>query len=120
MLGLSSELKATPEGFKTYYQQRQVQLDTLEEGSIEIQIDCSGTCKRGEVLIKVIDSGKGYDYHNLTQNKVNKSYSGRGLFLVNQLCDKVNVSKKGNKVEALFRCAPQRSRAPALQPCCAH
>lgn len=102
VLGLSSSIKSSSDGFKTYYQQRQRKLANLTAGFINISINYTGSNLVGSVVIKITDSGEGYDYQSLLAKQAGKNYSGRGLLLVRQLCEKLVVSEKGNEVEVVF------------------
>lgn len=63
---------------------------------------------KGKYMVVLIeDEGEGYDY-KLKCNKTNVSdaflemkETGRGLFIVSNLCDRIKFNKKGNKVIAL-------------------
>lgn len=72
----------------------------------------SGITENGFVCFIVEDEGCGYDYDFTCRNKfanmeVNDVYdvmeSGRGIFIVRNLCDRVKVNNKGNKIVVLKR-----------------
>ncbi|NIB43203.1 fused response regulator/phosphatase [Pseudomaricurvus alkylphenolicus] len=104
VLGLSSELKHTPEGFAEYYQQRQQRLDTLEEGTVAFSMDHRVLGDGGELILKVTDSGTGFDHQNNIDNPHKRvGYSGRGIPLIRTLCHSLRYIGTGNQVEVVFR-----------------
>jgi serine/threonine-protein kinase RsbW len=62
---------------------------------------------RKYIILLVEDEGEGYDYKikcNCTKFKEDffeMKESGRGIFIVSNLCDRIKFNKKGNKVIAL-------------------
>lgn len=60
------------------------------------------------IYISVEDEGCGYDYDsrlNILENKFcgNFNEGGRGLQILNCMCDKVKFNKKGNKISIIKR-----------------
>lgn len=62
------------------------------------------------VIFLIEDEGEGYDYKCITQENKNPfeiaeicglNETGRGLFIVKNLCDKMKFNSKGNKVLVL-------------------
>lgn len=104
ILELNSDLKKTADGFARYYTERQSKLGELSTGNIKIDIKHSPTRKGGELIIRFQDSGEGFDYRVArTALEDNISHSGRGIQLLESLCEKVKYSEKGNIVEATYR-----------------
>ena len=101
VLGLDSELKKSVEGFAEYYQARAV---ALENVSGFVRFEIAGSFADGVVnlTIKVIDSGKGFDYTKLAQTSKEavseNQYHGRGVRLLKDLCQEVNYIAPGNQV----------------------
>jgi CheY-like chemotaxis protein/anti-sigma regulatory factor (Ser/Thr protein kinase) len=103
VLGLESEIKITPQGFSTYYKERNLRLNALNDGFIRFEFDCKNTQEGMQLLLRVIDSGKGFDYKNyLISNAGRANYSGRGLLLINSICHSVDYFGEGNEVQVVF------------------
>ena len=102
---LSSDLKVDPAGFAKYYQLRQEGLDNLTAGFVEFNFEHTPTAEGGSLLIRVIDSGSGFDYDD--DDDVLKAgdgnFHGRGLPLVASLCKYARHRGSGNQFEALFQ-----------------
>jgi len=104
VLGLSSSLKQSPEGFTGYFSEREARLATLKEGYIKILINTQPAANGGSVVIQVEDSGPGFDHSNHLgcESVPNTRFSGRGIRLVRELCDSVEYEASGNRVRAAF------------------
>lgn len=111
VLGLDSGLKATPEGFARYYQQREQRLEDLIGGFVRIQFQHEGNGESGELRIRVEDSGRGFDYRNTqplpepseTLEEQSHKYSGRGIVLISEICESLQYYGDGNQVEAIVK-----------------
>lgn len=104
VLALDSSLKDTQEGFSAYYQQRQKKLDEVGDGFIRLHLHHNTTDDGGALKIRVEDSGSGFlgAKERLQEEPSVKHYRGRGLTLVDKLCDAVRYLGDGNEVEAVF------------------
>lgn len=103
LLGLHSELKETPQGFAEYYKQRRDRLENLQQGFIRFELDYKCDDADNKLRLRVVDSGKGFDYKSHSYGHLELAeYSGRGLHLINSLCNSVKYSEKGNQVEVIF------------------
>jgi serine phosphatase RsbU (regulator of sigma subunit) len=103
VLGLDSALKKSPEGFADYYMQRDLRLRNLTQGYVRIHIGYSTVDDKGRLVIRVEDSGEGFDYHNKLGAKLETSgYSGRGIALMEKMCESVRYLDKGNIAEVVF------------------
>lgn len=63
------------------------------------------TIEKGELHIVVKDQGKGFDYENVpdpTAPENIENISGRGIFLMKKLSDKLIFEENGTKVELIF------------------
>ncbi|MGN7611447.1 ATP-binding SpoIIE family protein phosphatase [Magnetococcales bacterium HHB-1] len=115
LLNLDTQIKKTPEGFVRYYSQREERLTNLREGSIQFYINhtprfvtppsSGGTTSPsgGEILIRVEDSGGGFDpkmVHSSLKN--NLGHGGRGIALIRTLCSSLIYHGKGNIAEAIY------------------
>lgn len=104
VLGLDSKLKEDASGFAKYYTEREARLNELEDGAIKIDINHQPDGEGGEMVIRVQDSGKGFDYQSsMAALEDNKGYAGRGVQLLYSLCDKVKYDGNGNIVEVVYR-----------------
>ncbi len=103
ILELDSDLKKTADGFARYYTERQSKLGELVTGKIKIDIKHSPKDGGGELVIRFEDSGKGFDYRaKRTALEDNITHSGRGMQLIQSLCDQVKYDGNGNIVEAIY------------------
>lgn len=106
LLKLDSKIKNTDDGFIEYYRLRQQRLENLSEGDIEIYINFSWHDSCPTIEIKVKDSGDGFDFANNYTNKlkdrrsgtVNSGSHGRGMSILNELCDDIVYSDEGRCV----------------------
>lgn len=96
VLGLSSALKASPEGFTHYYNEREWRLSTLQDGYVRFGLEQKPTPDGGKLIIRIEDSGKGYDWKNYVAKLSNTGFSGRGLALLHSLCGEFHVEGSGN------------------------
>lgn len=95
VLLLDSELKSTSEGFHTYYQLREKLLNQLSDASITITIEALPN--QHKIRITVKDSGCGFSWDNFKSVNDDESY-GRGLALVQAMCEQMWFEDKGSKV----------------------
>lgn len=104
VLGLSSELKKGPDGFARYYGERSKAMAAMTEGSVEFVFDHRPTEKGGSLLIRVTDSGKGFDYQKNIDNQFkSEGYSGRGIPLIRSICESIEYKGDGNIVEVVIK-----------------
>jgi len=97
LLGLSSQMKASEDGFMEYYMQRESRLAELTEGWINIAISFN----RGKVSISVHDSGPGFDVEGIAQSKDENSF-GRGMAIIRSICESLEYSERGSKVTVRY------------------
>lgn len=111
LLGLSSGLKQAPDGFKAYYTARHQQLEQLALGSVRFTLDYQGDDQQGELLVDVVDSGKGFDYSTLpslaspaklSQQPIQAVLSGRGIPLLQSICSNIEYLGCGNHARVTF------------------
>jgi DNA-binding response OmpR family regulator len=104
VLGLSSDLKSSTEGFTQYYQQRSENMENIGDGFVCFVFDHKPTDVGGILMIKVIDSGAGFDYKQKEDADFKSDgYSGRGIPLIRTLCETLKYSGNGNSVEVTLR-----------------
>ncbi|VAW75515.1 Serine phosphatase RsbU, regulator of sigma subunit [hydrothermal vent metagenome] len=104
ILKLDSKLKSSAEGFSTFYTRREQLLSSLKHGWIELNVSHLPEDNGGRLVVKVSDSGSGFDF-KATKPKTDgtqSQYHGRGVLLINKICDSVVYSNKGSCVEVIF------------------
>ena len=100
-MGLSSELKSSPDGFATYYNERKKRLTSLSSGKVSFSLAHFVTETGGELKICVKDSGSGFDF--LPGPKGGRpNLSGRGLKLIDQLSESLTIYPPGNEIEVVY------------------
>jgi len=104
VLQLDSSLKASAEGFSCYFSEREKRLAQLDDGFISIRIHSQATSSGGRILLQVEDSGDGFDFSSHERGAMPDGTvpSGRGLVLLRELCDDVQFTAPGNKVDVVF------------------
>lgn len=103
VLGLSASLKKSPEGFVQYYSLREKLLNEIKDGYVRIHFTYSATIEGGAITLRVDDSGSGFDYESRKGQELSTvGYSGRGISLVEKLCQSIHYFGCGNQVEVIF------------------
>jgi serine phosphatase RsbU (regulator of sigma subunit)/anti-sigma regulatory factor (Ser/Thr protein kinase) len=107
VLGLSSALKAYPEGFTEYYRERESRLKVLNSGFVDIRLQYFPLLNGGRLAIKINDSGQGFDVEKiqfkLTQNvHTQTKLCGRGIELVEHLAESLEYCDGGRTVKATY------------------
>lgn len=107
VLGLSSELKNSAEGFSRYFNEREKRLKTLKTGFVDVSLKFFQLEVGGKIIVTIKDSGSGFDVLNVLKkgaitNDRDSLYSGRGLYLVEQLCDTLEFKEEGTLVEGVY------------------
>ncbi len=102
ILGLSSSLKQNPEGFMQYFLTREKLLNDLnDENFVELHLDWVPIDGRKKLMITCRDSGQGYDH--LQQGSLDiQQYAGRGLILVRNLSESVEILAPGNFIKIIL------------------
>ena len=104
ILELNSDLKKTADGFARYYTERQSKLGELLKGKIRVDIKHSPKDVGGELVIRFQDSGDGFDFRAARVSlEENVSHSGRGIQLLESLCEQVKYDGNGSIVEVVYR-----------------
>jgi len=103
ILNIAPGLKSTVKGFEQFIEDRESALDELNEGWIKIDLQYFIGENKTQLLIKVEDSGYGFnyqqDYPDLSDNL---SFGGRGIPLVNEICGSVSFHGNGSIVNAIY------------------
>lgn len=104
VLRLDSRQKGSAEGFALYYEQRERALAATDRGLIRLFLHHCATEDGGILRIRVQDSGPGFGEgaRAAAPDGEEPLYAGRGLALVEKLCDAVRYLGEGNEVEATF------------------
>jgi serine phosphatase RsbU (regulator of sigma subunit) len=103
VLGLDSGMKKDPEGFEEYYAARERGLAALDDGRIKIDLELFEQDKGGKLVVRVEDSGPGFDYQKaMSKPADNTSLGGRGIRLVRSFCKEFVYQGRGNRVEAVY------------------
>ncbi len=104
VLDLDSKLKSNAEGFEEYFNEREQRLSSLTKGYIRITLKIQFNKTGGQVHITFKDSGHGFNHRDFGNNQSNKdSLSGRGIYLVKQLCSSLTYIDPGNQVQAIYQ-----------------
>ena len=101
VLGLDSRLKQTEEGYLAYYREREQRLATLEQGQLGIQVSFRAAGDQGHLTLSLHDSGPGFDWQRPSSAGDDAAF-GRGMALIDILCDKVTYSAGGTRVDAEY------------------
>ena len=106
LLGLDSRQKGNADGFASYLLERETRLEALQSGQIAIDVSARPDAS-GQVRLRIVvtDSGPGFDYAETRQRlmcNAETALSGRGLLLVERLCESFLVHPPGNRVEAVY------------------
>lgn len=109
ILKLNSALKSSPEGFVEYFNEREIRLSALEEGFVDIYLDHYSYNNGGKVVIKIKDSGEGFDLQKFSTEQLQTptevqltALCGRGIKLVKQMTSNLTYSENGTLAEAVY------------------
>ncbi len=103
VMGLDSQLKQDPSGFAEYYAKRTQLMNDLVNGKVHFHFEHIGSDDAGELLIRVEDSGKGFDYSNKIEgDHATEGYCGRGIPLIRDMCKRLDYLGAGNIVEVVY------------------
>jgi len=101
LLGLDSNIKDNEDGFIEYYIQRAEKLETLDKGSIKIDINYQPQSK--SILFNVTDSGAGFDVQSKSVRIEGDQEHGRGNLLLQELAHSVVYNSLGNQVSITYK-----------------
>jgi len=74
-----------------------------ENKTVLIVLDCDIE----EINVQIEDEGEGFDFNNIkdpTSNENLKNESGRGIFIIRNLSDKMEYNEKGNIIQFKIEC----------------
>lgn len=110
VLKLDSRIKETSDGFARYHEMREEALALASSGLIQISVGIERSGADYLLKVQVQDSGDGFSLSRCRGAlEGNSGASGRGIALVEQLCEKLTYSAGGTCAEATYRIhgAPQ-------------
>ncbi len=115
LLGLDSAMKRTPEGFAEYYELRRQRLAALDHGRVLIALEHEPDGAGGVLRFLVEDDGPGFDHARVFEPlQQNVGFFGRGIPLLQSICERLEYSGSGNHAEAFYRWGREASvSAPA-------
>jgi len=103
VLGLDSALKESAEGFARYYTERERRLNALQQGHVGITVHAFSYNGGGRLEIHIEDSGTGFPYQQMNEKLAGENTpSGRGIFLIKNLCNAIEYLAPGNRVKASY------------------
>jgi len=108
VLGLSSELKNSPEGFAQYFTEKEQRMKNIGGGYVKIKLEHRSFSGGGLLSITLIDSGSGFEFSPWIDNRgtthlAQNHFSGRGIKLVRDLCQSLSYHENGSVVEAVYQ-----------------
>lgn len=108
VLGLSSNLKDSPEGFAQYFKEKEHRLSLLNKGYIKIKLEYNSNELGGALGIMMFDSGSGFEFTPWmedvnTEALSSNNFSGRGIKLVTDLCNDLSYHENGSAVKATYK-----------------
>ncbi|NOZ37715.1 MAG: fused response regulator/phosphatase [Gammaproteobacteria bacterium] len=110
VLKLDSSLKSSDNGFEKYFSERKKRLNELIEGHIRLTLQIRLHDTGGQFNIVFEDSGSGFNYRDFIGGTTyGSSFSGRGIYLVRQLCTSLIYFEPGNRVEAVYQWSSNNS-----------
>lgn len=103
VLGLHSEMKASQQGFSHYYYERFQRLQVLRKGFVRFDLHYRATTEANTLELVVSDSGEGFDIQSLvTKIPDAAELSGRGIHLIQSICNQVEYLGNGSQVKVVF------------------
>ncbi|SDG82835.1 Serine phosphatase RsbU, regulator of sigma subunit [Vibrio xiamenensis] len=112
LLNLDSKIKENPDGFFQFYQMREEKLQQLDPHAW-LRLDIDFLPQKHQIIFQLEHNGKGFDYHKVVSASESMTH-GRGIVLATELCDKLQYSKQGKCVEAIYNFDTQH-RFPSSQ-----
>ena len=103
VLGLDPGLKTSEEGFDRYYALLNERLNNIRHGFIRIDLEYWRSENGERLRVVVEDSGTGFNPESYLKNEPGlMRLRGRGIRLVQMLCESVHYNTRGNRVEAIY------------------
>ncbi len=107
VLQLDSSVKQGHDGFDKFLQLREMRMQELSSGRIDIEIERALIEGNQAVKMHVTDSGRGFDYTALQaspEGQVKQVQHGRGITLMKSMAYKLEYSGSGNEVVVYYIC----------------
>ncbi len=102
VLGLDSSIKEQEFGFQCYFEEREKRMQCLTESDfVEITLELIEQNDGARLAISCLDSGSGYEVKSYSQD-TEKQFSGRGLAMIEQLSQRVEIAAPGNFIKAVI------------------
>lgn len=101
ILGLDSFKKTSEQQFLDYYNQRKIRLQSLEDATIIFDLTFIPDPCTPSLQIRIQDNGKGYRGH--ITGKSDDMLHGRGMKIINGLCESFTFLNDGKTLEVLYR-----------------
>lgn len=105
ILGLDGGIKVDDAGFAHYYEQMTQRLATLVDGELIMTARYHPNSNGGDLEIAVKNSGEGFDV-SAANTGPDKGH-GRGMLLLNALCQQINYSQDGKTVSVVYQLKSQ-------------
>lgn len=106
LLRLDSSGKSDAEGFSHYYQERAERLKALDTGSLlfKLKVEPGGEGGVNRLTFSFTDDGPGFDFKSVYKPEADQDDCsfGRGLSLASSLCERLEYSQSGRKVEVTY------------------
>jgi len=104
VLDLDSTVKTEKDGFTKFLMMRHERLLELDDhGYINITLEHTPTAEGGELIIRIEDSGNGFDFSAMgTDMGLNLGFSSRGYPLLKSLCKEYRYTGVGNIAIATY------------------
>ncbi len=103
VLGLSSDIKDSPQGFEKYYELRDQKLDEITDEFINIKLEYIKS-KHNFIKIQVIDSGAGFLTKDTSHSSEESSLThGRGISLIKELSSSLEYINDGRHAIACYQ-----------------
>lgn len=102
ILKLDSSMKEDEGGFNHYFNEREKRLSQLTDSDfIELHLIWQESEERPNLEVSVRDSGNGYNFCGTTDT-CDLAFSGRGLRLIHNLAQSVEIYPPGNFIKAII------------------
>jgi anti-sigma regulatory factor (Ser/Thr protein kinase) len=109
LLGLDSSLKDAPDGYERYLEARAERLAQLSSGRIDMGFHLRMEADKPVLDITFSDTGCGFKYGRYAENRDRAAAMtdgvlphGRGIMLINAMCQSLVYSGIGNRVTARY------------------
>ena len=101
LLGLDSRLKHDLDGFVHFYEERSRRLDELDVGLVSLDFNLYNEGVSWKLDLEVRDTGPGFDISK-RRDGLQQDAHGRGILMVEGLCESVKYFEPGNRVRAIY------------------